>query len=112
MFIRLLSAVLLSLSVSSPAFADNYNFYLHNRANGWVINGFYTMEGGRWSRNWLDRRIRPGASEAMYWNSQEGSCQVPFRVSWVDWGTQDFTMNWCNNNPSNIYMRDQGFTWD
>ncbi len=112
MLIRWLSLVLLCLCMSAPARAENYDFYLHNRSNGWVINGFYTYEDGRWSRNWLDRRIRPGSSESMLWNSQSGSCNVPFRVSWVDWGTQDFTMNWCNNNPSNIYMRDQGFTWN
>ncbi len=112
MFYRMMVAATLLISASTQVSAENYNFYLHNRANGWVISGFQTYQDGRWSRNWLDRRIRPGGSESMYWNSQSGDCTVPFRVTWVDWGTQSFTMNWCNNNPSNIYMQDQGFTWD
>jgi len=96
-----------------PASAENYNFYLHNRSDGWVINGFYTFQDGRWSSNWLSgRRISPGRSIDLYWNSQSGSCSVPFRVSWVDWGTQDFSMDWCRNNPSNIYMLNEGFRWD
>ena len=96
-----------------PAFADNYDFNLNNRANGWTINGFYTFQDGRWSKNWLQgSRVRPGQRMPMNWNSQSGDCVVPFRVSWVDFGSQDFTMNWCKNNPTNIYMKDEGFTWD
>jgi hypothetical protein len=30
-----------------------YDFDLYNRTNGWVLNGFYTQEGGKWSKNWL-----------------------------------------------------------
>ena len=107
----ILTAVVFFCLVNSVS-AQNYNFYLHNRANGWVINGFYTYQDGRWSRNWLTSRIQPGRNVPLVWNSQQGDCRVPFRVSWVDFGAQDFTMDWCRNNPTNIYMKDEGFSWD
>jgi hypothetical protein len=109
--IRLFAAAMLA-SVSLPASADNYNFYLHNRSDGWVINGFYTNDGGGWSSNWLSSRVGSGRSTPMRWNSQSGSCRVQFRVSWVDWGSQTFNMDWCRNRPSNVYMQNEGFTWD
>lgn len=110
-FVICIGAMLIGAVV--PASAQNYDFYLHNRSEGWVINGFYTFQNGRWSSNWLrGSRISPGRSVDLYWNSQAGACRVPFRVSWVDWGSQDFTMDWCRNNPRNIYMQNEGFTWD
>ncbi len=105
-------AVITTIGITGSAAANDYNFYLHNRANGWTINGFYTFQNGRWSSNWLKNRISPGNSKPMLWNSDEGNCRVPFRVSWVDWGSQDFTIDWCKDNPTNIYMKDKGFSWD
>ena len=112
MLSRLVVAAIAFVAFTCGASAQNYDFYLHNRSNGWVINGFYTQHNGRWSNNWLNSRVSPGRNVAMHWDSQSGACRVQFRVSWVDWGTQDFTMDWCANNPSNVYMKDQGFTWD
>lgn len=112
MLSRLALTAVAFAALTFSAAAQNYNFFLHNRANGWVINGFYTQQNGRWSNNWLSGRVAPGRNVPMRWASQAGSCRVPFRVSWVDWGTQDFTMDWCKNNPSNLYMKDEGFTWD
>ena len=28
-----------------------YDFNLYNRTSGWVLNGFYTQEDGKWSKN-------------------------------------------------------------
>jgi hypothetical protein len=47
----------------------------------------------------------------MDWYSDEGACVVPFRVSWVDYGAEDFSIDWCQN-VENIYMEDVGFTWN
>lgn len=110
--LKTILAAAAALAMSASSFAENYNFNLHNRANGWVIDGFYTYQNGKWSKNWLTTQVEPGQAVEMLWNSQEGSCVVPFRVSWVDWGTQDFTMDWCANNPTNVYMKDKGFDWD
>jgi hypothetical protein len=86
-----------ALTMSVSAFAADYDFNLHNRATGWVIDGFYTYQNGKWSDNWLTARVQAGQAIEMLWNSQEGSCAVPFRVNWVDWGA---------NNPTNTYMID------
>lgn len=97
---------------ASTAGATDYAFRLHNSTDGYIINGFYTYQYGRWSDNWLSRRIHPGEFADMDWNSEEGDCVVPFRVSWVDWAAEDYTIDWCENDIYNIYMENQGFTWD
>ncbi len=112
MFKKMALATVATLCLCGSAAADNYNFYLHNKSDGWVISGFQTLHNGRWSRNWLDRRIPSGRSEPMVWNSQSGDCKVSFRVNWVDYGSETFSMDWCKNNPTNVYMKNQGFTWD
>lgn len=99
------------LAGTSPSLASDYAFRLHNKADGYTINGFYTFQDGRWSDNWLKGRIRPGESIGMDWYSNEGNCVVPFRVSWDDYGADDFKLDWCKG-VSNVYMRDKGFTWD
>ena len=99
------------LLAASMAQANDYAFKLHNRSSGWVISGFYTFQNGSWSRNWLNSRIGAGQFVDMDWNSNEGSCVVPFRVQWVDYGAEDFKIDWCKG-VSNIYMRDKGFSWD
>lgn len=110
--IKIIAAALLAaVAISAPASASDYAFRLHNRANGYTINGFYTYQNGRWSENWLDGRVRPGQSVDMDWFSNQGDCVVPFRVSWDNYGADDFKIDWCKG-VSNIYMKDKGFTWD
>jgi hypothetical protein len=104
--------ILLGMTVSAlPAFASDYSFKLHNRSSGWTISGFYTLQDGAWSKNWLNENIDSGASVRMDWNSNAGNCVVPFRIRWVDYGSEDFTIDWCKG-VSNIYMKDKGFTYD
>lgn len=107
----LLIAMSLALIAVIPASASDYAFRLHNRADGYTINGFYTYQDGQWSDNWLDGRIRPGQSVDMDWFSNQGSCVVPFRVSWDSYGADDFKVDWCKG-ISNIYMKNKGFSWD
>jgi hypothetical protein len=107
----LLLALSLTVSVVIPASASDYAFRLHNRADGYTINGFYTYQDGQWSDNWLDGRIRPGQAVDMDWFSNQGNCVVPFRVSWDNYGAEDFKVDWCKG-ISNIYMKDKGFSWD
>ncbi len=47
----------------------------------------------------------------MDWFSNEGDCVVPFRVSWDNYGADDFKIDWCKG-VDNIYMKDKGFSWD
>lgn len=107
------AAAALFLAAASWSMASDYAFHLHNRANGYTINGFYTYQDGEWSDNWLHdgARIKPGEVSDMDWFSNKGDCVVPFRVSWDNYGADDFKMDWCKK-PRNIYMKDKGFSWD
>ncbi|CCD84634.1 conserved protein of unknown function [Bradyrhizobium sp. ORS 285] len=105
-------AIAALLTSVSPSIASDYAFRLHNKADGYTINGFYTFQDGQWSQNWLDTtKVPPGASIGMDWNSNQGNCVVPFRVSWDDYGAEDFKIDWCKG-VKNIYMKNKGFSWD
>ncbi|MCD2171943.1 hypothetical protein [Rhizobium sp. C4] len=106
-------AVAALAAATTLAHASNYAFRLHNRAQNYTINGFYTYQEGQWSDNWLKdgARIRPGDIVEMDWFSNKGDCVVPFRVSWDNYGADDFKVDWCQH-PKNIYMENKGFSWD
>ena len=99
------------LFFSTFAYAGDYDFRLHNRSSGWIIDGFYTYQNGRWSNNWLHKPIRSGQGVNMHWASDEGNCVVPFRVKWRDYGSEDHRLDWCKG-VSHVYMKDRGFSWD
>jgi len=108
--LKLLSLPVMLLA-SSLAQAGDYDFRLHNRSSGWVIDGFYTYQNGRWSRNWLRNPLFSGQGVNMQWASDEGDCVVPFRVQWRDYGSEDHRLDWCKG-VSHVYMKDKGFSWD
>jgi hypothetical protein len=108
---KLILAATLGLGLTGSAIASDYAFKLNNRSDGWTINGFYTLQNGQWSKNWLSTRVAAGRSVNLDWNSNAGNCRVPFRVSWADYGSEDFTIDWCKG-VSNIYMNNKGFTYD
>ena len=99
------------LFLSTFAHAGDYDFRLHNRSSGWIIDGFYTYQNGRWSKNWLRNPIVAGQGVNMHWASDEGDCVVPFRVHWRDYGSEDHRLDWCKG-VSHVYMKDKGFTWN
>eukprot|EP01012_Entosiphon_sulcatum_P016645 TRINITY_DN21573_c0_g1_i1.p1 TRINITY_DN21573_c0_g1~~TRINITY_DN21573_c0_g1_i1.p1 ORF type:complete len:139 (-),score=16.31 TRINITY_DN21573_c0_g1_i1:101-517(-) len=106
-------AVVAVAAATTFAHASDYAFRLQNRAQGYTINGFYTYQDGQWSDNWLKNgeRIRPGDAIDMDWFSNKGDCVVPFRVSWDNYGADDFKIDWCKH-PKHIYMENKGFSWD
>jgi hypothetical protein len=107
----LLLALALSALAQTAAFAQSdFPFRLHNRSDGWTINGFYTFQEGQWSRNWLTQKIRAGQVANMDWNSNAGNCTVRFRVSWDDYGAQEFRADFCK--LKNLYMLNEGFRTD
>lgn len=108
--IRILLFVTVMLAAAG-AKASDYAFTLHNRSEGWVINGFYTYQNGRWSKNWLKYKVKAGQSVKLDWNSNDGECVVPFRVSWDGYGSDDYKVDWCKG-IRNIYMLNEGFKTD
>jgi hypothetical protein len=97
-----------------PAPVGEYDFNLYNRTSGWVLNGFYTKEDGKWSKNWLSQKLAPGKMFRMQWNSSsdQGACVVPFKVTWDDYsGAENYSLDWCKGIKS-VYLKDDTFTVD
>ena len=97
-----------------PFTFGEYDFNLYNRTNGWVLNGFYTYEDGKWSKNWLSVKLAPGKSVRMMWSaaSDKGACVVPFKTTWDDYDkAESHNLDWCKGIKS-VYLKDQGFTVD
>jgi len=99
------------MALPSTAIANDYAFRLHSHAEGYAVTGLYTYQSGRWYWNRIGGLINPGRSASLDWNSNDGDCVVPFRVKWRDYGSDDFKLDWCNG-VSNVYMKDEGFTYD
>ena len=99
------------MSLKSTEIGRNYAFRPHNGAEYYAITDLCAYRNGRWSRNWIGGLINPGQSASLDWNSNDGDCVVPFRVKWRDYGSDDFKLDWCNG-VSNVYMKDEGFTYD
>jgi hypothetical protein len=107
----LMSFGFVAMIVAGPtAEATDYDFTLTNASSGYVITGFATLENGRWSRNWLNGRVRAGQSVSMHWATSGGDCVVPFRVSWEGHPDETFNMDWCARTVRELRMQDTGFT--
>ena len=100
--------------ITSVLTMGEYDFDLYNRTSGWVLNGFYTKEDGKWSKNWLSVKLQPGKSFHMVWNSasNEGDCVVPFKATWDDYDKPEvYKLDWCKGIKS-VYLKDDTFTVD
>lgn len=103
-----------AVSTDSNVFFGEYDFDLYNRTSGWVLNGFYTNEDGKWSKNWLSAKLQPGKSFHMMWNSASdtGACVVPFKLTWDDYDSAEiYKLDWCKG-IKNVYLKDNTFTVD
>jgi hypothetical protein len=86
----------------------DYDFDLYNATHGWVLNGFYTMENGKWSKNWLTTKLAPSKSFHMMWSSasDSGDCEVPFKTTWDDYDKPEIhKVDWCKGIKA-IYLKD------
>lgn len=100
--------------ITTNALFGEYDFDLYNRTSGWVLNGFYTQEDGKWSKNWLTTKLQVGKSFRMMWSSasDKGACVVPFKVTWDDYDTAEvYKLDWCKGIKS-VYLKDTTFTVD
>lgn len=91
-----------------PFVYGEYDFDLYNRTKGWVLNGFYTQEDGKWSKNWLSYKLPPGKSVHMVWSaaSNKGECVVPFKTTWDDYDqAETHKIDWCKG-IKNLYLQD------
>ena len=104
------AAALAASLAATPAFAgDSYKFHLYNKSTQYTITGFETYEKGEWS-TCSNVGLAPGDDQVMDWNSNEGSCVVPFRIVYKETKTEQYKVDWCK--VKNIYVSDTDVTYD
>lgn len=104
------TALVAGLAIASAQAQSDYPFKLHNRSQGWTINGFQTFSNGAWSTNWLRAPVPAGSAADMDWKSNAGSCMVRFRVQWADYSPTEHQADFCK--LKNVYMLNEGFRTD
>lgn len=95
------------------AYAAGMKFDIKNDSE-YIIDGFYTGEGGEWSTNWMNFKLNGGESANMEFN-YDGPCDVEFYVTWeAEDGSSikgdETTINICEANT--IYFDGKQATYD
>jgi len=98
---------------ATPVLSSGMKFKIHNDSS-YIINGFYTVEGGETSANWMDFKLEHGDTANMKFN-YDGPCDVEFIVGWEaeDGSTimgDNTTIDICKAN--NIYFDGKDATYD
>lgn len=104
------SAIVLA---ATPALSAGMKFKIHNQSD-YIINGFYTVENGQTSDNWMDFKLEHGENADMKFN-YDGDCEIEFIVGWEaeDGSTikgENTTIDICKAN--NIYFDGKEATYD
>jgi len=107
-----LAAAAMLISVPA-AYAAGQKFDIKNDSE-YIIDGFYTGEGGEWSANWMNFKLNGGESANMEFN-YDGPCDVEFYVTWEgEDGSSikgdETTINICEANT--IYFDGKQATYD
>lgn len=99
------SATMASLAVAG----EHWKFNVVNKSNTAALE-FRTQEDGKWSANWITERIEPGDTFNMDFGVNKGDCAVRTQIHFADGGKFDAPVDYCK--VTNIYIRDDGLTWD
>lgn len=107
-----LAAAAMLISVPA-AYAAGQKFDIKNDSE-YIIDGFYTGEGGEWSANWMNFKLNGGESANMEFN-YDGPCDIEFYVTWeAEDGSSikgdETTINICE--ASTIYFDGKQATYD
>ncbi len=91
-------ALLAFAPMTSTAFAEDqgkhWYFDVDNTSNGAVVE-FRTQEEGEWSENWIDKRIEPGDTIKLDFETNEGSCVVRTQIHMLDGTYFDAPVDYC-----------------
>jgi hypothetical protein len=90
------------LSLSHTAGAAEWKFNVVNRGSHPALE-LRTQEEGEWSENWLEKRLAPGASIVLDFETDEGKCTVRTQISFTDGSKFDANVNYCQVKTLVIY---------
>lgn len=109
MFSKLILAGLLAASVSVAHAKDSWEFDVVNNSS-LVADGFRTQEDGKWSSNWLHKKIKPGETWTLDFGHSSGDCTVRTQVHFTDNTFFDYDVNYCD--ASNLYIYEHTIKYD
>ena len=96
-----------TMVVSHTADAKEWKFNVVNRGSHPALE-FRTQEEGEWSENWLEKRLNPGASIEMDFETDEGQCTVRTQIRFTDGSYFDANVNYCT--VKTLYIHDDRLT--
>jgi hypothetical protein len=102
-------------AASAEGTGKNGVFTVHNETKGNTVVGFYTNDGGGWSKNWLDENLDPGDSTKMEFSKPGGKCKQTLRVGWLGKNkaeVKDDPINIDICDASDVYLHDNKITYD
>ena len=80
--------------VSHAPNAAEWKFNVVNRGSHPALE-FRTQEEGEWSDNWLEKRLDPGASIEMDFETDQGECTVRTQIRFTDDSYFDADVDYC-----------------
>ena len=104
-----------SASALAAGTGKNGEFTILNETRGNTVVGFYTNDGGGWSKNWLSSNLKPGDKRGMKFTKPGGKCKQTLRVGWLGKSggeVKDDPINIDICDASNVYLRDNKVTYD
>ena len=72
----------------------HWYFDVVNESNDTVLE-FRTQEDGEWSENWIEKRIEPGDTIKLDFETDEGKCEVRTQIHLADGGYFDAPVDYC-----------------
>jgi len=104
------AAIAASATMGSLAVAgEHWRFNVVNKSNTAALE-FRTQEDGEWSANWIAERIEPGDTFNMDFGASKSDCAVRTQIHFADGSRFDALVDYCK--VTNIYIHDDGITWD
>lgn len=106
---RVIAAIVAAMVAAQAIAGEHWKFNLVNQSHKTALE-FRTQQNGQWSANWIRESIEPGDRFNMDFGASDGVCAIPTQIHFADGSQFDARVDYCK--VSNIYIHDNGLTWD
>ena len=103
------TAALFATADSQALAGKRWKFNVVNQSNKAALE-FRTQEDGKWSTNWIAESMEPGDRFNMDFEPTAGDCAIRTQIQFANGALFDAPVDYCKVN--NIYLHDDGLTWD